>query len=118
MRASVFLAVLAIALVPATAAAQGVSPFDGRDCPRGSLCLYRDHGFTGGGLALQPGDRVGDLGTHDLADVVSSWTNDSGVTCTWYESPDFYGRAHEMLDGFRVELPAPEDDTPSSVACA
>ncbi|MEU0515117.1 peptidase inhibitor family I36 protein [Amycolatopsis sp. NPDC006125] len=117
MRASVFLAVLAIAFVPATAAAQEVSTFDGRDCPQGSLCLYRDHGFTGGGLALRPGDRVGDLATYDLADRISSWTNDAGVTCTWYESPDFYGRAHEMLHGYRVDLPGPEDDTPSSVEC-
>ncbi|AIJ21322.1 hypothetical protein AMETH_1230 [Amycolatopsis methanolica 239] len=74
------LPVLAIAFVPATAAAQEIPTFDGRDCPQDSLCLYRDHGFTGGGLALRPGDRIDDLATHDLADRISSWTNDTGVT--------------------------------------
>ncbi len=96
----------------------GVTTFTGSNCPQDSLCLYRDHGFTGGGLALRVGDSVESLGQYGFNDRMSSWSNDSGVDCLW--TPDSYGQgtAHPMIAGQRINVTPQENDTASAVYCA
>ncbi|ANW20214.1 peptidase inhibitor family I36 protein [Streptomyces clavuligerus] len=93
--------------------------FSGRACPQDALCLYRDFGSIGGGSAISAGDSLVDLGTvaYDVNDVMSSWSNDTGRTCTWWEHMGQGGGAHPMPDGYRVNVTRAESDSASSVRC-
>ncbi|MHC6624868.1 peptidase inhibitor family I36 protein [Streptomyces globosus] len=102
---------------PAAAPAARVTTFEGSNCPQDSLCLYRDYGFKGGGIALRAGDTapwLGDLGFNDL---MSSWSNDSGVVCHWTSDAYGGGDSHVMRNGYRVNVLSRENDTASAVYC-
>ncbi|MGV9315353.1 peptidase inhibitor family I36 protein [Streptomyces sp. NPDC003691] len=103
---------------PVTAAAAAAPVhFSGANCPSNSLCLYRDVNFTGGGIAIRPGDAIGFLGDYGFNDQLSSWSNDSGGTCYWWVDANRNGAIHDMRNGYRVNLPGNENDTASSVLC-
>ncbi|GGT24636.1 MULTISPECIES: peptidase inhibitor family I36 protein [Streptomyces] len=127
-RAALFAATALVALLPsapATAAPAGpaapaaahVTTFDGSNCPQNSLCLYRDHEFTGGGIALRAGDAAPWLGDFGFNDLMSSWSNDSGVVCHWTSDSYGNGDTHVMHDGYRVNVLPWENDTASAVYC-
>ncbi|ANW22158.1 peptidase inhibitor family I36 protein [Streptomyces clavuligerus] len=94
-----------------------VGTFTGSNCPGQSLCLYRDVDFTGGGISVSARDTIASLRNYDFNDTMSSWSNDTGRICTWYDHDDLTGRYHHMLIGYRVNLPMNENDTASSVRC-
>ncbi|MFI1829123.1 peptidase inhibitor family I36 protein [Streptomyces sp. NPDC020412] len=98
-------------------AAAAVTHFSGSNCPSRSLCLYRDYNFTGGGVAIKAGDYVGFLGDYGFNDQMSSWSNDTGVTCWWWTHAYRGGDSHIMYNGYRVNVLASENDTASSVQC-
>ncbi|MFE9661017.1 peptidase inhibitor family I36 protein [Streptomyces sp. NPDC005955] len=108
---------LAAVPAPASAAPTALSHFTGSHCPSKSLCLYRDRDFSGGGIAIRAGDHIGFLGEHGVNDRMSSWSNDSGATCTWWSDAHERGTPHLMYHGYRVNVRAAENDTASSVHC-
>lgn len=95
--------------------------FTGSNCPTNSLCMYRNSDFSGGGVALKRGDSARDLGGDlNFNDQMSSWANDSGVTCYWFKHADFIhapDEKHQMNNRYRVELPWTEAKTASSASC-
>ncbi|MFH8993218.1 peptidase inhibitor family I36 protein [Streptomyces sp. NPDC017940] len=91
--------------------------FSGRQCPDNSLCIYKDIEFNGGGVSFERGDSLPNLNNVRMNDMMSSWSNDSGVTCYWYPHADYQGTAHDMRNRFRVNLPGNENDTASSIRC-
>jgi len=101
----------------APATTSSVTTFSGSNCPSNSLCLYRDYGYTGGGIALNAGDSVPWLGDYGFNDKMSAWSNDSGVTCTWTEDAYGAGISHEMYNGYRIEVLPRENDMASAVYC-
>ncbi|MFJ3788467.1 peptidase inhibitor family I36 protein [Kitasatospora sp. NPDC090091] len=111
-----------LAAAPATAttprSATAVRQFDGGNCPAQSLCLYRDYNYTGGGIALQAGDEIPWLGDYGFNDRMSSWSNDTGVTCYWYTDAYFSGDEHDMKNRYRVNVLPSENDMASAVTCA
>lgn len=52
-----------------------------------------------------------------MNDQLTSWSNDSGVTCYWYQHANYRGASHEMRNGYRINLPGNENDTASSIRC-
>ncbi|MFF2658512.1 peptidase inhibitor family I36 protein [Kitasatospora sp. NPDC058032] len=124
-RTTLLAAALVIASAGATTAPAIAQPatlnavlhFSGNRCPDDSLCLYKDGNFTGGGVGLQRGNELPALNNVRMNDMLSSWSNDSGVTCYWYEHENFKGASHDMKNGYRVNLPDNENDTASSVRC-
>ncbi|MVO88815.1 hypothetical protein GPA10_29670 [Streptomyces sp. p1417] len=94
-----------------------VRHFSGSNCPSNSLCIYKDGNFRGGGVAFERGDDRWSLHNVRMNDQMSSWSNDSGVTCYWFEHEHFRGASHDMRNGFRVNLPGNENDTASSIRC-
>ncbi|TYB40130.1 peptidase inhibitor family I36 protein [Actinomadura chibensis] len=113
----------AVFAVPASAAAHPeATTFTGSNCPANSLCMYRDFNYRGGGVALTRGKGARDFRHPDLNfnDQMSSWSNDSGVLCYWYEHDDYRsepGQDHPMKNGYRVNLTSSENDTASSARC-
>ncbi|MEU3597912.1 peptidase inhibitor family I36 protein [Streptomyces sp. NPDC006798] len=91
--------------------------FSGSNCPSNSLCLYRDVNFTGGGIAIKAGDYIGFLGDYGFNDQMSSWSNDSGVTCNWWVHAYRGGDRHVQYNGYRVNVLPSENDQASSVQC-
>ncbi|MER5767036.1 peptidase inhibitor family I36 protein [Streptomyces sp. NPDC001985] len=102
---------------PPASLSASVTSFSGSDCPARSLCLYRDHNFTGGGVALSADTYVGWLGDHGFNDRMSSWSNDTGQVCDWWSDSYRGGAIHDMRDGNRVQVLPSENDTASSVEC-
>jgi hypothetical protein len=91
--------------------------FSGSKCPADSLCLYKDRDFKGGGVAFKTGAYLPSLNNVQFNDQMSSWSNDSGGTCYWYSDDDGKGAAHDMKNGYRVNVLSSENDTASSVRC-
>ncbi|GHE50342.1 hypothetical protein GCM10018785_20040 [Streptomyces longispororuber] len=94
-----------------------ITHFSGSNCPSRSLCIYKDGNFRGGGVAFERGDELWSLHNVRMNDQMTSWSNDSGVTCYWFEHEHFRGASHDMRNGFRVNLPGNENDTASSIRC-
>ncbi|MEV7289898.1 peptidase inhibitor family I36 protein [Streptomyces sp. NPDC093252] len=115
LTASLALAALATGTAPAHAAP--VTTFSGSDCPAGRLCLFRDYDFSGGGIALSSRTELYSLANYGFNDQLSSWSNNSGVTCMWWNNGLDSGGGHEMRNGYRVNLLPSENDTASSVRC-
>ncbi|MER5495475.1 peptidase inhibitor family I36 protein [Streptomyces sp. LE64] len=107
----------AVASAPASAAPAALRHFSGSHCPPDSLCLYRDHHFGGGGVAVRAGDYIGFLGDYGVNDQMSSWSNDTGTICTWWSDAHQGGAAHSMYSAYRVNVLPSENDTASSVRC-
>ncbi|GLF93700.1 peptidase inhibitor family I36 protein [Streptomyces yaizuensis] len=120
-RIALLTAALALATPLTTAsparAAGTVTTFAGSHCPPASLCLYRDYDFTGGGIALTADTYVGRLGDHGFNDQMSSWSNDTGLVCDWWEHADRGRPIHDMRPGYRVNVLPRENDTASAVEC-
>ncbi|ANW22356.1 peptidase inhibitor family I36 protein [Streptomyces clavuligerus] len=122
-RLTVLAAALSIAtpIAPAAAAPdpapRAIVSFPGSDCPTQSLCLYRDANYTGGGIALQGGNSISNLGDYGFNDVMSSWSNDTFRYCMWFPHIGMTGEGHRMNNTYRINLPANENDTASSVRC-
>ncbi|WP_414168931.1 peptidase inhibitor family I36 protein [Streptoverticillium reticulum] len=114
----------AIATAPAHPRAQllhTVHHFEGSNCePQGGqhhLCMFGDHDFKGGGLALEEGARIPRLGDYNFDNTMSSWANNTQFTCHWFTDSDFKGTEHRMNPGDRVDLPSQDDNNASSVYC-
>ncbi|MFE0424512.1 peptidase inhibitor family I36 protein [Streptomyces sp. NPDC058953] len=110
-------AIAAAPAAPVARAAAAPSHFSGSNCPSNSLCLYRDYNYTGGGIAIQAGDYIGNLGDYGFNDQMSSWSNDSGTTCYWWVHAYQGGDRHVQYNGYRVNVLASENDQASSVRC-
>lgn len=91
--------------------------FSGSNCPANRLCLYRDSDFKGGGIAFKAGEYLWSLNNVRFNDQMSSWSNDSGVTCHWFSDESAKGASHDMKNGYRVNVLSGENDTASSIRC-
>jgi hypothetical protein len=93
----------------------GVSPHSGSTCPKGYICLFTDSNFSGTAYKVQAGTSVPWFGDFNFNDAMSSWANDSGRTFCWYTDANYVGLRRDMKPGYRVNLPANENDTASSL---
>lgn len=112
----------AVATAPAHPRAQllhTVHHFEGSHCEPGQhhLCMFGDHGFKGGGLALEEGAKIPRLADYGFDNTMSSWANDTRFRCYWFTDNDYKGTKYEMKPQDRRDLPPEEDNNASSVSC-
>ncbi|MEV4071205.1 peptidase inhibitor family I36 protein [Nonomuraea fuscirosea] len=89
---------------------------DGEPCPPGTLCLYRDYGFSGPAYGIGAGYVV-DLhwlpmpgsGGPTAADNVSSWANRTAGVAVLVDAQS--GHTRPLFPGQHLEEPLPLNDT-------
>ncbi|MFJ8763022.1 peptidase inhibitor family I36 protein [Streptomyces cyaneofuscatus] len=102
--AAAALAPLMVMATPVPAAAQpeiitpGVLrlPAQNANCPTGFLCLYRDVGYSGGGVAVNSGRALNDFRALDFNDEMSSWINETAARYCWYPDINYSGTRFAM----------------------
>ncbi|MEU8358924.1 peptidase inhibitor family I36 protein [Nonomuraea sp. NPDC048882] len=89
---------------------------DGEPCPPGTLCLYRDYGFSGPAYGIGAGYAI-DLrwlpmpghGGPTAADNVSSWVNRTAGVAVLIDEQS--GRTRPLFPGQHLEEPVLLNDT-------
>ncbi|MFG2794931.1 peptidase inhibitor family I36 protein [Streptomyces sp. NPDC048419] len=91
-------------------------PVGQRTCPDGYLCVFRDAFYEGGGVGIEEGREINDLGSLGLNDVMSSWINATRTRYCWGPDVNFEGIGHIMDPNFSVPVLRPEEnDTASTI---